>query len=318
MQLQASWKVSNLLARCGRLVRELGGNVANSDPEGSRVTMHSREDSCSTAPILLHHTDLKPVQDLLSMSPDNAARLLEMLARGIQDTTPEDEKYRIAEALTYAVYPKYKFSEFARLFLEDETFLTYYRRFMDPGNWHSLDRKYTLDQLLKLTLHIDGDAAECGVYKGASSYLICRAIKPYGKWNHLFDSFEGLSSPTDRDGTYWTAGGLRADESHIRKNLAEFKNFTVYRGWIPDRFREVADRHFSFVHIDVDLYEPTRESIAFFYDRLRPGGVMLLDDYGFSTCPGAKLAADEFFTDRQEKIIMLPSGQAFIVRRSDT
>jgi len=317
LQLGATWKVTDLLARCARLARELGGNVANSNAEGSRGAVHGGEDF-SIAPILSHDTDLKPVHELLAASPDSALRLAEMLARGVQDTTPEDEKYRIAEALTYAVYPKYKFSEFARLFLEDETFLTYYRRFMDPGNWHSLDRKYTLDQLLKLTLHIDGDAAECGVYKGASSYLICRAIKPYGKWNHLFDSFEGLSSPTDRDGTYWTAGGLRADESHIRKNLAEFKNFTVYRGWIPDRFREVADRHFSFVHIDVDLYEPTRESIAFFYDRLRPGGVMLLDDYGFSTCPGAKLAADEFFTDRQEKIIMLPSGQAFIVRRSDT
>jgi hypothetical protein len=241
-----------------------------------------------------------------------------MLARGVQDTTPEDEKYRIAEALTYAVYPKYKFSEYARLFLEDEAFLTHYQRFMDPGNWHSLDRKYTLDQLLKLTLDIDGDAAECGVYKGASSYLIGRAIKPYGKWNHLFDSFEGLSPPTARDGTYWSAGGLCADESHVRENLTGFGNFRLYRGWIPDRLRDVADRWFSFVHIDVDLYQPTRDSITFFYDRLSPGGVMLLDDYGFSTCPGAKLAADEFFTDRREKIIVLPSGQAFIVRRGDT
>lgn len=309
--------MSDLLTRWARLVRELGGNVANSNAEGSLRNMHRREDSCSKGPILLHDTNLKPVHDLLSLSPDNAGRLLEMLARGIQDTTPEDEKYRIAEALAYAVYPKYKFSEYARLFLEDEAFLTYYRRFMDPGNWHSLDRKYTLNELLKLTLHIDGDAAECGVYKGASSYLICRAIKPYGKCNHLFDSFEGLSAPTDRDGTYWTAGGLRADESYVRENLKGFGNFRLYQGWIPNRFPEVADRWFSFVHIDVDLYEPTRNSIAFFYERLRKGGVMLFDDYGFSTCPGAKAATDEFFIGKQEKIVMLSSGQAFIMRGND-
>jgi len=240
-----------------------------------------------------------------------------MLSRGVRETTPEDEKYRIAEALAGVVYPKFKFSEFGRIFLEDGKFLAYYRRFMDPDNWHSLDRKYTLDQLLKLTLHIAGDTAECGAYRGASSYLICRAIEPYGKWNHLFDSFEGLSSPADSDGNYWFAGALRADESEVRENLSEFKNFTIYRGWIPDRFNEVADKRFSFVHIDVDLYEPTKDSIAFFYDRLNPGGVMLLDDYGFSSCPGAKLAADQFFTSKQEKIVMLPSGQALIVRRND-
>ena len=50
---------------------------------------------------------------------------------------------------------------------------------------------------------------------------------------------------------------------------------------IPTRFDEVADRSFCFVHVDVDLFEPTRESIAFFYPRMVPGGVMLFDDYGF-------------------------------------
>jgi hypothetical protein len=257
------------------------------------------------------------LRGLLQARRDTATELLEMLARGVRDETAEDEKYRIAETLTSAVYPKYKFSEYARLFLEDEKFLAYYARFMDCGNWHSLDRKYTLDQLLKLTLHVAGDAAECGVYKGASAYLICRALQPYAKWTYLFDSFEGLSVPIKRDGTYWSPGVFRIDESYVRENLGRFQNFTVYRGWIPDRFEEVAGRRFSFVHVDVDLYEPTRQSIEFFYDRLNPGGVMLLDDYGFKTCPGAKVAADEFFANKPERIVGLPTGQAFILRRTE-
>ena len=56
----------------------------------------------------------------------------------------------MAEIFTMAVYPKYKFSEFGKLFLEDREFLEYYEKFMDPENWHSLDRKFTLNQLLKL------------------------------------------------------------------------------------------------------------------------------------------------------------------------
>jgi O-methyltransferase len=259
----------------------------------------------------------RALHELLLAMPDRALILLERLARGARESTAEEEKYQIAEALTAAVYPKYKFSEFARLFLEDEPFIEYYRRFMDPGNWHSLDRKYTLDQLLKLTLEVEGDAAECGVYKGASAYLICRAIAPYGKRNHLFDSFQGLSAPSPADGAYWAAGALRADESEVRANLQEFGNFAVHRGWIPARFAEVADRCFSFVHIDVDLYEPTRDSVSFFYDRLSSGAIMLFDDYGFATCPGARLAVDEFLRGRPEGAVMLPTGQAFIVKRGD-
>jgi hypothetical protein len=174
--------------------------------------------------------------ELLKSRHRNILPLLQLLIQGLKETINEDEKYRIAEALTQAVYPKYKFSEYARLFLEDQEFLAYYTRFMDPGNWHSLDRKYTLNQLLKLTLHVPGDTAECGVYKGASSFLICHAIQPYGKYNHLFDSFKGLSQPLAIDGSYWSKGALQTDESEVHENLREFDNFTVYRGWVPERF----------------------------------------------------------------------------------
>ena len=76
----------------------------------------------------------------------------------------------------------------------------------------------------------------------------------------------------------------------------------------------MADRAFSFVHVDVDLYEPTRDSFAFFYERLSPGGILLCDDYGCTTCPGATKAADEFLADRPEKMISLDSGGGFFIR----
>jgi hypothetical protein len=66
----------------------------------------------------------------------------------------------------------------------------------------------------------------------------------------------------------------------------------VYKGWIPERFAVVAGRSFCFAHIDVDLYRPTLDSMAFFYPRMAPGGIILLDDYGFSTCPGVTEAVD--------------------------
>ena len=244
----------------------------------------------------------------------DASRHIALLERGLSEDPDEEERYRIAETLCGAVYPRYKFSEFGRLFLEDEAFIEYYRRFMDPGNWHSLDRKYTLNELLKGALRTGGDAAECGVYRGASSYLVCRAIAGSQRINHLFDSFEGLSQPGEFDGAYWSPGALAATEEDVRAGLAEFDNFRLYPGWIPDRFEEVADRRFCFVHIDVDLYQPTRDSLEFFFPRLNKGGIVLMDDVGFKSCPGATRAAEEYFDNRDEPVIYLPTGQAFAIR----
>jgi hypothetical protein len=287
--------------------------VSRASPMRARLNRASPRDSRHDPAAPLACGAVVPVSPAI---PTERRYLVEMLARGMDETTEEPDRYRIAEALTTAIYPKYKFSEFGRLFLEDGAFIDYYRGVMDPGNWHSLDRKYTLDQLLKLTLDLEGDTAECGVYKGASSYLICRAIRPGSKRHHLFDSFQGLSAPTSVDGAYWTVGALQADEHDVLATLDGFDNFVVHAGWIPERFHEVADARFSFLHVDVDLYAPTRASIEFFYDRMNPGGVMLFDDYGFTTCPGAKLAVDEFFSTRPEPTVMLPTGQAFIVKQA--
>lgn len=253
--------------------------------------------------------------ELARLAPERAEVLLTQLRDGMASATAENARYHAAEALATAVYPKYKFSEFARVFLEDTEFLDYYERFMDPGNWHSLDRKYTLDQLLKLTLHLAGDVAECGTYKGASAFLMCRAHRGSGRLVHLFDSFAGLSEPGERDGDYWTRGALTMAEHALHESLQGFDNYRVYEGWIPARFPEVAERSFAFVHIDVDLYQPTLDSLQFFYGRTLAGGVILMDDYGFLTCPGAKAAADEFFKAKDEPVVMLPTGQAFVIRR---
>jgi O-methyltransferase len=253
--------------------------------------------------------------ELLKRHPSQLEELLSCLCTGSRKSDSEDAKYCAAEAIANFVYPKYKFSEYGRLFLEDAEFIRYYQKFMDANNWHSLDRKYTLNQLLNLVLHLDGDFAECGAYKGASAFLMCRALRGTGQLVHLFDSFQGLPKPDHRDGEYWVEGALPASEEELHRALSGFGNYAVYPGWIPARFVDVADKRFSFVHIDVDLYRPTLDSLVFFYKRMITGGILLMDDYGFKTCPGAKQAADEFFSKQAESIVMLPTGQAFVMKR---
>ncbi len=226
----------------------------------------------------------------------------------------EWSKFFLAEKISGLIYERYKFSEFGRIFLYDNNFIQYYKSFEGSENYHSFDRKYTLDQLMKLVASLDGDMAECGAYKGASSFLICRRIAGLGKKHHIFDSFEGLSAPITEDGSYWKKRDLVSSEEIIRENLKEFDFVVYHKGWIPEKFNDVSDTRFCFVHLDIDLFQPTLDSLRFFYERMTPGGIILCDDYGFITCPGARKAMDSFFINMREEIVSLPTGQGFVMR----
>jgi hypothetical protein len=170
-------------------------------------------------------------------------------------------------------------------------------------------------QLIRLTSEVRGSTAECGVFEGSSSWVICSAIEGSGRTHHLFDSFEGLSPPQSVDGVHWHSGDLAAGEQVVADNLRPFETMIAFhKGWIPERFHEVEDEEFAFVHIDVDLHQPTFDSIAFFYPRLSPGAVLLCDDYGCTTCPGATLAIDSYLADKPEKMIALDAGGGFFLK----
>lgn len=120
---------------------------------------------------------------------------------------------------------------------------------------------------------------------GASAFLLAKgmATSALDKKLHLFDSFAGLSAPaSDIDGRYWHLGDLAGDLAEVASNLRQYGNLLVFHpGWIPEKFSEVCERTFCFVHIDVDLFEPTRDALSFFGPRMASGGLIVCDDYGF-------------------------------------
>lgn len=216
------------------------------------------------------------------------------------------------------ILPTYRFHWPQLLWWDDATFTTFLKKFdqLHDSNSH---RHWMLAQLMRLVSDVPGDTAECGVFKGASSYLICKANQRAQdrKVHHAFDSFAGLSEPSTMDSSFWSEGDLACALDVVRANLSEFGDGVVsyYPGWIPDRFADVGDQRFSFVHVDVDLYEPTRDSLAFFYPRMQAGGIILCDDYGFTTCPGATAAFDEYLQDKPEPMITLPCGGGFLIKK---
>jgi hypothetical protein len=229
-------------------------------------------------------------------------------------------RFKLLVKLGSFLYPQYSFKWPQLNWVEDRCFNTYLKKFGE-NRGHNKGRRWMLQQLMRLIDTVPGDTAECGVFEGAGSYLICRANAAslkFKRWHHIFDSFEGLSPPAAVDGTHWQQGDMTRSEEIVRLNLAEFSALQLYKGWIPKRFTEVADKRFAFVHIDVDLYQPTLDSLSFFYERMNPGGIILCDDYGFLTCPGANQAVSGYLSGKPEAMVALPDGGGFLIKGLST
>ena len=191
-------------------------------------------------------------------------------------------------------------------------------------------RFYSLQNVFKniLNNNIKGDIVECGVWKGHSAYILSTLLNETNenKEFHIFDSFEGgLSDKKEQDKNkrFNLSDNqinkekllFSSTEEQVKSSLSKFKNIKYYKGWIPDRFSEVNIKEFSFVHIDVDLYQPTLDSLNFFYPLISKGGAMVIDDYGISTFPGAKKAVDEFlFLNKPSFFYKVPFGSCFIIK----
>ena len=74
------------------------------------------------------------------------------------------------------------------------------------------------------------------------------------------------------------------------------------------------DEKFSFVYIDGDLYQTTKDSLEFFYSRMVSGGIMMFDDWQWKLCPGVERAVNEFLEDKNEVVIKTTAYQAMIIK----
>ena len=179
------------------------------------------------------------------------------------------------------------------------------------------ERLQVLHQFACATTHLPGDGAEVGVYRGGTAYLLAALFAPQERRLHLFDTFTGI--PPVADGIDLHRPGDFADTNlaTVQRFLEEFANVTFHPGIFPESVtHECTQAGYSFVHVDADMYRSVYDCCAFFYPRLIPGGMLLFDDYGFPSCPGVKMGADEYFSDKRHKPVYLPTGQALIINNS--
>jgi O-methyltransferase len=114
-----------------------------------------------------------------------------------------------------------------------------------------------------------------------------------------FDSFEGLPEPGPLDGplSEGRAGTLQGSEERVRKAVARHGNdrrLRIVKGWFQDTFPSAREEieSIAVLHVDGDWFDSVLLTLETFYDRVSPGGYVVIDDYG--GWQGARSATDLF------------------------
>ena len=186
--------------------------------------------------------------------------------------------------------------------------------------------------LLDRTRVVPGDVAECGVFKGSSLAAIALYLRECGLAKHAFglDSFQGFDESVRKDIELGGAadaekrvGGFEETSlGHVRANLARLSllnRVTLIPGYFSETLETLPAANFSFVHLDCDIYDSYRLTLAYFYPRMSQGGIILFDEYKDPPWPGCNLAVDEFLADKPEEPIGIKMDnyeKYFIVKSS--
>jgi len=193
----------------------------------------------------------------------------------------------------------------------DQKFLSLFKEIEDR-TLVSIDRCFNLFQLARYSSQREGEIAEIGVYRGGTGRLIARSCP--GKTIHLFDTFAGMPETDERIDLHKKDDFSDSSLESVRAFLADCPNISFHPGIFPASAAKIQDQPFCFVHVDVDIYKSSLESLEFFYTRLVPGGVIVIDDYKWEGCPGIKQALDEFLADKPESPIITTRYQCILIK----
>ena len=163
---------------------------------------------------------------------------------------------------------------------------------------------------------IEGDIVECGVWNGGCIGLM-GLTDTRGRTLHLFDSFEGLPQPTKEDSDLVSKHGakdlvlredddIRPAQACVGNNKGGVESFlrgigltnmVFHVGWFQDTVPAAKIGKIAVLRLDGDWYESTKVCLENLYDKVVPGGFIIIDDYG--CFEGCKRAVDEFFAAKK-------------------
>jgi hypothetical protein len=196
----------------------------------------------------------------------------------------------------------------------------------------SPERMYAMYKAVEYVskFNIEGDIVECGVWKGGSSMIGAIKLSQMNDIRrkiYLYDTYEGMSEPTEKDvgssgkpawdkweknkkenGNDWCYASL--DE--VRENLLSTgypeEKLVFVKGKVENTIPKQVPEKISVLRLDTDWYESTYHEMVYLFPLLSPGGVLILDDYGY--WKGAREAVDQYLSENNQKMFIVRIDKA--------
>jgi O-methyltransferase len=183
----------------------------------------------------------------------------------------------------------------------------------------SIERMYALYKAVEhiVAEGIEGDLAECGVWRGGSAMMMALALRRFGSVDRtiwLYDTFAGMTAPggedvqamsgrpaaailaersRDEDDPFWGIAPRALVESNLARTGYPAANLRLVEGDVLQTLPRQAPPRLALLRLDTDWHDTTRHELETLYPRLASGGLLIVDDYGYWS--GAKKAVDEYF-----------------------
>lgn len=198
-------------------------------------------------------------------------------------------------------------------FLHDAAFMSAYEAHASTlGEKSAVWRFHTLAWAARRSLAIAGDFVECACYKGISARIVADYVKlgETDKEYFLYDLFEH-SAEENHHGMPEHGADLY---QQVTARFADLANVHVTQGKVPEVLERVAPESISFLHLDLNNAEAEIGALHLLWDRISPGGTVVLDDYGWFAYRAQKFAEDSFFAERGYSVLELPTGQGLVIK----
>lgn len=200
-------------------------------------------------------------------------------------------------------------------FLDDVAFMTAFNQHASTDIEKAvLWRMSTILWGVRNGLKLEGDFVECACYKGTTVRVVCDAVnfqnEAKRKW-YLYDLFDHDPSMPHH-----------AMPEHSKKlfqdtknRFVDFENIIVTQGKVPEVLDQIAPEKIAFMHIDLNNADAEIGALEKLFDRMVPGAILILDDYGWLAYRAQKLAEDPWLEKRGYYVLEMPTGQGLVVKR---
>ena len=167
-------------------------------------------------------------------------------------------------------------------------------------------------------LKLEGDLIECGVYRGFCSSVACNYTNFHNinKKLFLFDTWDGI--PVDQiDVGRKNIENYKMPENFLKveERFKYFPNVEIIKGRVPEVFKNIrVPSKISFLHLDMNSSIAEISALEVLFEKMVPGSICLLDDYGLDKAFNQMKAELDWFTNKGYYICESPTSQGIIVK----